>query len=209
MQINEAYNLWAATYDAMINRTRDLDHKITGEWLNGRHLDAILEAGCGTAKNTSLYSSHADSVLSVDFSEGMLQLARQKVAQPNVTFQQADLTKEWVFTNTQFDLVCCNLVLEHIEDLHHIFNQVHSKLKPGGLFFLSELHPYKQYAGGQANFQHNNETVHVAAFTHHTSEYFAAAKANSLTCIALNEYFVDEHDRLVPRLVNMVFEKTI
>lgn len=207
MKINEAYNLWAATYDGMANRTRDLDNYVTEDWLEGKHFDTILEAGCGTGKNTPIYAAHADRVLAVDFSEGMLQLAQQKVAVPNVSFQQADFTRPWDFTDSLFDLVCCNLVLEHISNLEHIFLQVQSKLKPGGLFFLCELHPYKQYLGGQANFHHNNETVHVAAFTHHISEYFSAAKAAGLQCVELGEYFLDEGGREVPRLLKMVFIK--
>lgn len=207
MKINEAYDLWAGTYDTMANRTRDLDHRVTEEWLKGKHFETVLEAGCGTGKDTPLYCAHAGTVTAADFSEGMLQLARQKVTAPNVSFLQADFTKLWDFTDSLFDLICCNLVLEHINDLEHIFRQVHSKLKPGGMFYLCELHPYKQYAGGQANFQHNNETVHVTAFTHHISEYFSAAKGAGLQCIELNEYFVGEGGKEVPRVINVVFLK--
>lgn len=207
MKINEAYNLWSETYDSMQNRTRDLDSKITYAWLQGKHFETIFEIGCGTGKNTMLYANHANEVLSVDFSAGMLELAKQKTTVTNVGFVQADITSDWFFTNQSADLVCCNLVLEHIQDLSHICMQVHDKLKSGGLFFISELHPFKQYMGGQANFEHNNETVTVTAFAHHISEYYAAAANAGLNCIELQEHFVDEAALTVPRIINMVFEK--
>lgn len=209
MKINEAYNLWSESYDAMQNRTRDLDTKITEDWLRGKHFETILEIGCGTGKNTTTYAAYADRVVSADFSEGMLQLARQKIDAKNVTFVQADITTDWTFTDLKANLITCNLVLEHIQDLSHICRQVYDKLQPGGLFFLSELHPFKQCIGGQANFEYSNETIMVAAYVHHISEYFSAATEAGLHCIELFEHYVDEAEPTVPRIINMVFEKQV
>lgn len=207
MQINEAYDLWAGQYDGMANRTRDIDAAVTRTWLADKHFDKIVEIGCGTGKNTEVYAAHAGTVTALDFSEGMLAQAREKVSARNVTFVQADISKNWPLDGNDADLVCFNLVLEHIEKLDHAFGEAARVLRPGGFLFIAELHPYKQYAGGKANFTYGAEIVYVTAFTHHISDYFGAALKNGLECLELNEHFVDEGGKEVPRLLNMVFRK--
>ncbi len=76
-----------------------------------------IEAGCGTGKNTPLLARISCSVLSLDFSPGMLAKARTRVQQPHVQFQQADLLQPWPCGHAVADLVSCNLVLEHLERL--------------------------------------------------------------------------------------------
>ena len=69
-EIAEAYDRWAATYDADKNATRDLDAIVVRKAplaLEGRE---VLELGCGTGKNTSYLAEHAARVVAMDFSEG-------------------------------------------------------------------------------------------------------------------------------------------
>lgn len=54
------------------------------------------------------------------------------------------------------NLVICNLVLEHIENLSFIFSEASRVLIPDGHFFVCELHSFRQHQGTQANFQFNN-----------------------------------------------------
>jgi ubiquinone/menaquinone biosynthesis C-methylase UbiE len=75
--VHEAYDEWSATYDSDINLTRDLDQTVTRRTFKGIHFHSILEIGCGTGKNTRLLSRIGGSVHAVDFSRGMLAVARQ------------------------------------------------------------------------------------------------------------------------------------
>jgi len=95
MSVHEAYNAWAGSYDDDHNLTRDLDRQATSALLDGRRYRAILEAGCGTGKNTALFAQLGDSVQALDFSEGMLRQARAKLQHEHVRFVQADLTRRW------------------------------------------------------------------------------------------------------------------
>ena len=54
MNIQDAYNDWAITYDFDRNLTRDLDQTVTKGTLANRRYHTILEVGCGTGKNTLL-----------------------------------------------------------------------------------------------------------------------------------------------------------
>ncbi|MEH2042274.1 class I SAM-dependent methyltransferase [Nostoc sp.] len=77
----------------------------------------------------------------------------------NVVFITEDITKQWTCRNQSADLVTCNLVLEHIEDLSLIFSEASRVLVKGGYFFICELHPFKQYQGTKANFQRQQEFI--------------------------------------------------
>lgn len=207
MSIEDAYTRWAATYDSDRNRTRDLDRVATEHTLLGRECQNILELGCGTGKNTGLLQRVGRQVLALDFSPGMLREAKAKVSADHVLFVRADLTKPWPVKSGSFELVVCNLVLEHIEDLNPVFSQASEALMSGGYFFVTELHPFRQYQGTQANFQIQQETITIDAFVHHLSDFTEAARANGLAVELIKEWWHEEDVNKFPRLVSFLFEK--
>ena len=207
MRIQDAYTRWSTTYDSDRNRTRDLDQQVTERTFAGHHYQNILELGCGTGKNTALLNSIGRKVLALDFSPGMLRAAKSKVTAGNVLFARTDLTKPWPAKTESFELVVCNLVLEHIEHLDPVFSEASKSLAQGGQFFVSELHPFRQYQGTQANFQLDQEKVEIDAFVHHLSDFTEAARRNGLSLKMMNEWWHDEDLNKLPRLVSFLFEK--
>lgn len=205
MHVADAYTAWSATYDADANRTRDLDADVTRGALGARRVRSLLEIGCGTGKNTALYAGIADRVLAVDFSAGMLATARRKIDAPNVRFAHADLTARWPCDDASVDLVACNLVLEHVEHLPPVFAEAARCLGAGGAFFVSELHPFRQYEGTQARFvDAGDETVHVPAFVHHVSDFLDAAAHAGLSVVALREWWHADDVNRPPRLLTLL-----
>ena len=207
MSIQNAYNEWSETYDTNGNLTRDLDQQITRDTFNGQHFQSILELGCGTGKNTVFLAGIGISVHALDFSQGMIEKAKEKVKAEDVRFEIQDLTKRWHCEDQAYDLITCNLVLEHIENLLHIFSEATRTLRPGGKFFINELHPFKQYQGIKARFEKGEATVEVEAFVHHISDFIHAATANGLKLTTLNEYWHEADQEKPPRLVSFLFEK--
>jgi len=207
MSIQDAYTNWSLTYDEDRNRTRDLDQQVTYSTLSGQHLGSIVETGCGTGKNTGFLAEIGDKVTALDFSAGMLARARAKVQAANVTFVEADLTQVWPVEDRSADLVVCNLVLEHIENLHFIFAEAARVLLPGGRYFVCELHPFRQYQGTQATFQHGDGAVLIDAYVHHISDFLAAAEASGLSLAGLKEWWHAEDEGKPPRLASFVFVK--
>src|SRR5688572_24045817 len=112
--VQEGYNQWAHSYDSGENKTRDLDKTAVQNILSPYGFLNVLELGCGTGKNTEWLALKAQQVTAVDFSEVMLQKAKEKITHSNVNFIQADVTKPWPFEKDCFDLVTCNLILEHV-----------------------------------------------------------------------------------------------
>lgn len=207
MSVEEAYSRWSATYDVDRNLTRDLDRVVTRETLGDWRGRSILEIGSGTGKNTALLAEIGERVVALDFSPGMMGRAREKVAAGNVHFVVADLTKRWPCQDGSADLIVCNLVLEHIEDLSFIFGEAERVLVGGGRFFVCELHPFRQYQGTKANFQRSEGTTEIEAFVHHVSDFTEAAGVNGLRLGRLREWWHEEDEGKPPRLVSFVFEK--
>lgn len=207
MSIRRAYDDWSGSYDSNDNRTRDLDARTTREALEGERWGAILEIGCGTGKNTSFLASIADQVHAVDFSEGMISEARRKVTEPHVRFGWADLTEHWPCDDRAYDLIVSCLVLEHVEDLSHVFREAARVLRTNGRFLVNELHPQKQYGGTTARFERDGKTIPVEAFVHHLSDFTTAAFASGFDLRAFRELWHDEDEGKPPRLASLLFEK--
>jgi ubiquinone/menaquinone biosynthesis C-methylase UbiE len=207
MSIQNAYNEWSQTYDTDRNLTRDLDRQVLRETFANLRFKSILETGCGTGKNTSLLAQIGERVHALDFSEGMIEKAREKVKAENVRFSTADLTQTWPCENQAYDLIVCNLVLEHIEDLVFVFSEAFRVLDTKGKFFMNELHPFRQYEGKKAVFQGGEGATEIPAFVHHISDFMKAASKNSFTLLTLDERWHAEDLNKPPRIISLLFEK--
>jgi len=166
-----------------------------------------LELGCGTGKNTTWLLGKAKQIIGLDFSQEMLNKAKEKILDESVIFKRADLTEGWKIDNKFADLITCSLTLEHIKNLNHIFNQASLKLKNNGLFFISELHPFKQYSGSKAKYETENGTKELEVYIHHVSEYMNAAKKNGFELVEMKEWFDENNENGYPRLISFVFKK--
>ena len=207
MTIEKAYNVWADQYDANKNKTRDMDQKSTVQTLEKHNFENVIELGCGTGKNTKYLLTRAKKVLALDFSQEMLNKAKAKVIDPRVNFQKADVTKKWNVSDSFADLITSSLILEHIENLDFIFDQAFIKLKPNGFLFISELHPFKQYLGTKARYEGEEGVQELKTFTHHISEFLNTGKNNNFKLLEMKEWFDDETEIEVPRLISFVFQK--
>jgi ubiquinone/menaquinone biosynthesis C-methylase UbiE len=207
VQTNEAYNDWSSTYDHDRNLTRDLDQAITQNILANLRCKAVLEIGCGTGKNTALLAKIGEQVYAFDFSEAMIEKAKTKVQSSNVSFVVADLKRGWPCRERAVDLISCNLVLEHIKDLPPVFSEANRVLVTGGRFYISELHPFRQYQGTKANFERNQQRTEIEAFVHHFSDFTGVATAAGFSLGGVNEWWHEEDRDKPPRLVSFMLQK--
>ncbi|HMA24670.1 MAG TPA: class I SAM-dependent methyltransferase, partial [Gemmatimonadaceae bacterium] len=218
-EIARAYDRWATRYDVDDNRTRDLDARVLRESdlaVNGRD---VLELGCGTAKNTVWLAERARRVVGLDFSRGMLEVARSRLATGNVELIEHDVQTRWPVSDGEFDLVVADLILEHLENVTPVFAEAARVLRPGGTMFMCELHPYRQWRGGQAHFtdEWSGETIFAPAYAHSIAEYVNAGIGAGLELRRLDEWMDEEAHgpadtareavRRLPRLVSIRFDK--
>ena len=207
MDIANAYNSWSVQYDTNDNKTRDLEALALKKLLSGKTYKHCLEVGCGTGKNTQWLLTICDQITAIDLSNGMLEIAKNKILSDKVHFIEADITKDWTFAKNTYDLVTFSLMLEHIEDLHAVFQKLSIVTATGSHVYIGELHPFKQYAGSKARFETENGTEVLTCFNHHVTDFIQAATASGYQLIQLEEQF-DEGDRSqLPRILNLLFEK--
>jgi SAM-dependent methyltransferase len=93
----------------------------------------VLDVGCGTGHFTRHVAARLpDSrVIGVDMEAGRLAFARASTAEPNVEFEQGDLSR-LPFEDDRFDLVFCRFVLVHVADPTHGLREMARVARPGG-----------------------------------------------------------------------------
>jgi ubiquinone/menaquinone biosynthesis C-methylase UbiE len=208
MDTQQAYDTWAAQYDTNENKTRDLEARSLRETVANIDFHHCLEIGCGTGKNTEWLVDKAKQITAVDLSNEMLAKAQSKINAPYVEFKQFNITTNWTFGREMYDLVSFSLVLEHINDLDHIFKEASASLKSNGHVYIGELHPFKQYTGSKARFETSEGMQVVECFNHHISDFVLPAKKYGLHLEHMNEYFDNDDRNEIPRILALLFKKT-
>ena len=207
--VAQAYNKWASSYDQDKNTTRDLDALVmqrVGLLLENKD---VLELGSGTGKNTAFLAQRARHVVAMDFSEGMIARAHQRIVTNNVAFTKHDVRDTWPVPSGSVDLVVANLILEHVHDLAPVFFEAARVLRPNGQFYFCELHPYRQLAGVQANFTdpETGEQVKVTAHVHTVSEYVMGGIEAGFALQSLGEWTEEGAAAdSPPRLISALFQ---
>lgn len=92
----------------------------------------VLELACGTGMWTAELARHASSLTALDGAPEMLELARKRVADSDVTFVLADLF-EWE-PDREYDVVFSAFFISHIppERFADFWSLVARALRPGG-----------------------------------------------------------------------------
>lgn len=208
-EIAAAYNDWAETYDTDQNRTRDLAAETLRQAnlnLDGRK---VIEVGCGTGRNTVWLAERAADIVALDFSEAMLDRARARVKDP-LRFVQHDVRATWPLADSSADVVIAMLILEHVEHVEAVFREAARVLPSGGQFFLCELHPMRQLAGGRAQFSNakTGERKLITAFLHDVSDYVNAGLSSGFELQHLGELRdAGAPANSQPRLLSLLFRR--
>ncbi|XP_071500858.1 uncharacterized protein [Diadema antillarum] len=100
------------------------------------HSDEVLEVGCGTGTACGEIATRVKSVTGIDLSPGMISVANQKHAAPNVDFVVADAHSFGQGWEEKFDKIICLCVLHWCKDQQRVLQNVFRCLKPGGRFLL-------------------------------------------------------------------------
>ncbi|MCU4799825.1 class I SAM-dependent methyltransferase [Halobacteria archaeon HArc-gm2] len=111
----------------------------------------VLDAACGDGFYTERLREAGATVVGVDASAEMVERALDRFADdPGVQVRQADLTEGLAFLDDRaFDLVLCQLALEHVRDWDAVFTAFHRVLNPGGRVVVSTSHPIRDYVDAE------------------------------------------------------------
>ncbi|MEZ5277707.1 MAG: class I SAM-dependent methyltransferase [Opitutaceae bacterium] len=134
-----AYDQWSEMYDLDPNPHTAMEEDDVVDMVAAAPGEHILDAACGTGRYCRLFQSKEAHVVGIDFSEGMLRVARQKM--PTVAFRCVDLTGILPFPEASFDKINCAQALKHLPDLTIPLAEFARVLKPSGTITFSVTHP--------------------------------------------------------------------
>jgi len=109
----------------------------------------ILDAGCGTGYLSRELTRRGASVLGVDFSPAMVEIARERAAEQGLAIEQGVASVSGLFEGdnalpvepASFDLAVANYVLMDLPDLKGAMDSLAQALRPGGVAVLIFSHP--------------------------------------------------------------------
>ncbi|HRX78486.1 MAG: class I SAM-dependent methyltransferase [Planctomycetaceae bacterium] len=133
------YDLLAPKFDYTPFRTPDSLLELVAPLIgNAKSIDAALDLCCGTGAGMKMLRPLCrDRVVGIDFSHGMLEVAREATTtdgEPKLDFVHGDVL-DLPFTD-EFDVVVCFGALGHIlpKNESRFIEQIAKALRPGGRF---------------------------------------------------------------------------
>lgn len=182
-----AYDLWAATYPPvphnplMRAEQRAMEELWPKASLPGKTLVG-LDLACGTGRYSELLERHgAGRVVSMDFSEGMLQRlsGHSRV--------RADMMR-LPFASGVFDIVVSGLAVGHAPELDAWAAEISRVLAPGGIALYSDFHPAAAAAGMTRSFTDGESRRHTLMHRHYgVADHRCAAERARLEIEAIRE----------------------
>ncbi len=116
----------------------------------------VLDAGCGPGVYAEWLLEHGATVVGIDVSQRMIELARSRVGQ-RAEFFCANLEEPIGFLEDEsFDLVLSALSVDYVRDLGRLFAEYHRVLRDGGRFVFSKEHPFSDFT--RRHLEHYFET---------------------------------------------------
>lgn len=125
-----------------LNR-RDLLDPIILQILGDVKGKQILDAGCGDGYLSRKLARLGASITAVDLSEKMLDFAieEQKKMPLNICYHHASCSSLPFLSDSAFDAVVTNNVIQDMEDYHGAFREFIRIIKPGGTYLHITNHP--------------------------------------------------------------------
>ncbi len=137
--VSETYDV--ASFKAGKNNLKSIELEELGD-VRGK---TLLHLQCHFGKDTMSWARLGATVTGVDFSDKAIEIARQLSAELNIpaTFILSDIYALPAALSGQFDIVFTSYgAICWLDDLDEWARIAASYLKPGGIFYIAEFHPF-------------------------------------------------------------------
>ena len=102
---------------------------------------SLLDLGCGYGEHCKMFiNMGAKSVVGVDISEKMLEVAHRENSDPKITYlniPMEDIDK----LDGRFDVVVSSLAIHYVESFAEVVKKIYDKMNTNGVFVFSQEHP--------------------------------------------------------------------
>ncbi len=192
----EGYDQWSQVYDGDGNPLIALEERMVLPLLTGVRGKRVLDVGCGTGRHAIRLAAQGAQVTAIDFSSGMMGIARGKPGAERVAWIEHDLTRPLPLADASFDVVLCALVLDHIHDVPAFFRGLGRLCarRAGSFVLVTVMHPAMMLRGVQARFVDpaTGARTMPASAPNQISDYVMGAVRAGLRITRLSEHAVDE-----------------
>jgi SAM-dependent methyltransferase len=102
----------------------------------------VLDAGCGPGAYVPWLLEHGASVVGIDVSPAMLEIAKSKFS-GKAQFHLHDLSNPMTMLASEtFDIILSSLMIHYVRDLEKLFSEFRRVLKNQGKIIFSTHHPF-------------------------------------------------------------------
>lgn len=131
------YKVWSPVYDKLFNSGKFLTSRMKVFEQESFTIDQkILFVGVGTGADLELIVGKEQlDITAIDYSEAMLNKAREKFKETTIQFLQMD-AQHMSFPNHQFDVIVSSLVLSVVPNPQQCFREMLRTLKPNGTLII-------------------------------------------------------------------------
>jgi ubiquinone/menaquinone biosynthesis C-methylase UbiE len=189
----QAYDLWAAAYDAQPdNLMLAMDETLFAALLEqvNVHDKTVIDIGCGTGRHwQKILDKQPKKLTGYDVSAEMLQVLKQKFPSQE-TFRLNGNRIDAV--SHSCDILVSTLTLAHIAELETALAEWERVLKPGGEIIITDYHPDALAKGGKRTFRHADKLVAVKNYVYSIDHVTQVAKQLGLSVLRISERKIDE-----------------
>ena len=159
----EAYALWASTYDQTPNPLLLLEERLLSPVLSTFAHRDIVDLGCGTGRWLQhLEASAPRSLTGVDSSPAMLAEAGKKCRKSTALIQASSTAIP--LPDRSADCVLAPFLLSYIPHIPTFASEIARILRPGGTLLISDLHPDATTYGWRRTFRSAGNLFEIATF---------------------------------------------
>jgi ubiquinone/menaquinone biosynthesis C-methylase UbiE len=141
---NEASDSWSEFVREGKDIARDdMNNPTVFELLGDITGKRVLDLACGEGYNSRLMAKQGASVVGVDFSDKLIDLALETENKDKlgIGYHVLDTSNMDIFENESFDIVVCIMAMMDIQDYQGAIEEVSRVLKKSGRFVFSITHP--------------------------------------------------------------------
>jgi ubiquinone/menaquinone biosynthesis C-methylase UbiE len=137
----------APLYDELVTKDFDVYHRKRLDPILDRFASEIegrelLDVGCGTAVVGLAAATRGFTVIGLDHSPKVLDVAREKAQTAGlaerISFVVGDVAA-LPFTDDRFDVVTCQQMLHHLPEMRPCLTELARVLRPGGRFYIADV----------------------------------------------------------------------
>lgn len=102
---------------------------------------SVLDLGCGFGANCiDFVNRGAKSVVGIDISKNMLNLAKKRNSDRKIKYQKMSMT-EISKLNEKFDFIYSSLAFHYVQDFNKLMEDIYNLLNDRGILLFSQEHP--------------------------------------------------------------------